>query len=106
SNSPVGGDSLHTSNEAWIDAAGAAGQAGVDGAFLQRWERLLVTVLTVGLGVAVVGWFLARANYASTRLEYVLKFDPLFIDGSVSSILDFNGVGDPRGRVVNSVFTW
>ena len=78
----------------------------MDGTPLQRWERRLVGVLAIGLTVVVVVWFLASPNLASMMLEYALKFVPLFVDGSASSILDFNGAGDPRGRVVNSFFTW
>jgi len=83
-----------------------AGFAELDGTPLQRWESRLVVILTIGLAVVVVAWFLASPNLSSTMLEYALKSVPLFLDNSASAILDFNGAGDPRGRVVNSFFTW
>jgi hypothetical protein len=83
-----------------------AGFAELDGKPLLRWESRLVAALAIGLAVTIVVWFLASPSLASMTLEYALKSVPHFSDGSLSSILDFNGVGDPRGRVVNSFFTW
>jgi hypothetical protein len=83
-----------------------SGFAEVDDMPLQRWERRLVVVLVIGLAVVVVVWLLASPQLASMTLEYALKFVPLLADGPASSILDFNGAGDPRGRVVNSLLTW
>ncbi len=82
------------------------GPAEWDATPLQPWESRLVVALAIGLAVAVVMWFLASPNLASIMLEYATKAVPLFVDGSASSILDFNRAGDPRGRVVNSFFTW
>jgi hypothetical protein len=93
-------------------AAGAAadqsstGFAHLDGTPLRRWETLLVVALAVGLAFGVVERFLSSPSLGSIMLEYGLKSIPLFADGSASSMLDFNGAGDPRGRVVNSFFTW
>ena len=82
------------------------GLAEWDATPLQRWESRLVVALASCLAVAVATWFLASPNLASIMLEYATKSVPLFVDGSASSILDFNGAGDPRGRLVNSFFTW
>lgn len=73
---------------------------------LQQWERHLAAFLAVTLAVAVILKFIASPQFGSMMFEYVLKFVPPFLDRPLSSILDFNGIGDPRGRVVNNFFTW
>ena len=73
---------------------------------LKDWERHLAAFLAFSLAFAVIMKFIASPQLGSMMFEYVLKFVPLFLDGPLSSILDFNGMGDPRGRVVNNFFTW
>lgn len=73
---------------------------------LQQWERHLAAFLAITLALAVILKFIASPQFGSMMFEYVLKFVPPFLDRPLSSILDFNGIGDPRGRVVNNFFTW
>lgn len=73
---------------------------------LQRRECYLAAFLAITLAVAVILKFIASPQFGSMMFEYVLKFVPPFLDQPLSSILDFNGIGDPRGRVVNNFFTW
>jgi hypothetical protein len=83
-----------------------SGFAEFDGTPLLRWESRLIVTLTIGLAVTVMVQFLASPSLGSIMFEYALKSLPLYLDGSAGSVLDFNGAGDPRGRVVNSFFAW
>jgi hypothetical protein len=72
---------------------------------LARWERWLAIVLGLILLAAVAWQFLFQVTYAASMIEYHLKYLPCLLDGGLTATFDFNGLGDPRPRLFNSVLT-
>jgi len=72
---------------------------------LARWEWRLAMVLALALFVAVAWQFLFQVTYSATMVEYHLKYLPCLLDGGLTAAFDFNGLGDPRPRLFNSVLT-
>jgi hypothetical protein len=75
------------------------------GAALVTWERWLALVLGLALLGAVAWQFLFQVTYAATMIEYHFKYLPCLLDGGLGAVWDFNGLGDPRPRLVNNVLT-
>src|SRR5262245_35359764 len=69
-------------------------------------EAYFALCLSLGLVFLIFQLFLLQPTYSATMVEYVIKFLPALTDTGFYGIFDFNGMGDPRPRVISSLFTF
>ncbi|MCE7527861.1 hypothetical protein [Polynucleobacter sp. IMCC 30228] len=70
------------------------------------WERHLSFILSLGLILFIIGFFIATPKYGLIFSEYIIKHLPAFTDNPLSKIFDFNNVGDSRGHIIKNLMIW
>jgi len=73
---------------------------------LFRWEYHLSLILSLGLFLFIIGFFIATPKYGLIFSEYIIKHLPAFTDNPLSKIFDFNNVGDSRGHIIKNLVLW
>ncbi|OAI42020.1 hypothetical protein AYO40_01970 [Planctomycetaceae bacterium SCGC AG-212-D15] len=63
-------------------------------------------IISIVLLTLIVDKFIVRCAYATTMVEYYFKYLPQFSDQGFKAVFDFNGLGDPRPRLVNTVLAF
>ena len=73
---------------------------------LFHWEYHLSLVLSLGLFLFIISFFIATPKYGLIFSEYIIKHLPAFTDNPLSKIFDFNNVGDSRGHIIKNLMLW